>query len=250
MRSFYEPSSQDTARYSLNPFQRVEIDIGGINRLAGEVLPQIEGTGFIVERADWPVIISLVAPANVIQQAYPAKNGLIVKAPFKSLCITHPLLTPQAGQTIRVSLIVFRGEHEMGNEFVDPCFNLPPSILQLVNTAVTQNYSILIPPGCKYLRKLGVNLVFTTITAAQWTVNNPLSAALGSVIVTDPVTNLTYGTTGNSLQGVFEAKPTGIATTAKLEARDILIPSQASSISIVVLGTGLVAPISFEAVFT
>lgn len=154
----YLPNSQDMSRYGLVPFQRVQITLD-TDRTTGEFFSAFEGEGIYVEAADYPCLISLVqqgAPTRQISVA--ARDGLILRGPFKGLSVSHPNLTPTGFQRMVLSLLLLRTGDAITNEYNAPRTRLPLSWRSINNTALIQTWGLHVPQGVRQLDYLQVQM--------------------------------------------------------------------------------------------
>ena len=72
-------NNQQNAQFNVAPFQRVEIVLSAPllasapDRSLGQFIPEFEGCGFFIERADFPVQITLVSQASNLSQSFYAR---------------------------------------------------------------------------------------------------------------------------------------------------------------------------------
>lgn len=238
------------AKYGVNPFQRVEINISNVNRSTPEFFAQLEGEELIVERCDYPVILSLVNPSTSVEQAYVLRDGMRIRASFKGIYIAHPLLPQFADrQPARLSLIVSKNDAATDNSYANPVSRFP-AMYNVSSNAVSCNIRLYVPPGCRQIKKLKVFFgTYTTITVLpSWqflapelsdNVERRYSTVLGNVV--HPVSKVTY-VNGAFCEGYMEIEPTIIANTLIAKDDDIVIPIAATALEILLTGTGLNMP--------
>jgi hypothetical protein len=250
LHNIFQPDSQGTARYGLVPWSRVEIIIGGVagsspDRSQGVVIPEIEGEGLIVERADWPVLLApVVGQGNTDVSLVAARDGLEFDSPFKGLLVAHPILTTLfAPQTMKLSLIVFRVKGALRNQLAEPFCRAQLQYRAITNTAVNQAIGIFIPPGVRQLDELQIGFAFTTMTSAVAQLNDSGLNLLAAPSVSQQMAAgiATYNA-GNANAQIPALVSSGVAAIGLLTFQPWPMPSFAREINVSWNGTGLGQP--------
>lgn len=252
-RVLYAPDSQDSARYAVRPWDRIEVVVGNNplaaapNRSGGVVLDQIEGEGLIVERADYPALLApVVGQAPIAEGAVAARDGLQFDVPFKGLWLQHPqLLTNVAGQLFVLSLVVYKRRGVLQNQLATAITRIPLSTRLVTNTGTVETLRIFVPQGVRALVVLDVFVTHTTLTSA--TVN--FFDAAGQVILAPTVQQqiaaavVTYGSANTQLNG-YVNQGGGVAGSPALIRFDvpIPIPSACREVEVQLGGTGMTQP--------
>jgi hypothetical protein len=250
MRSQYDAfagkDNVDTSQFSVNPFQRVEIIIGSgsssaaLDRTVPEFFPQLEGTGFLVEQADYPVLCSLVVPSSSVGTALILRQGDIVEASFKGLYISHPRLLGALPENrpYKLSLILFKNGTKYYNQLSDPQVAYGISIRTVSLTATLNDTRIYVPPGVRALTGLqfsirgAASVTGATATFVDSSGNSilnapPVSQQIGSAIVS-------YGDAGNSPASEIVPDPTG---GFRIKFGKLVVPSGAAELALTINGT-------------
>lgn len=244
------PDSQAAARYTAQPFQRFEVNIGGVDRSEPELFPQFEGEYLYCERADYPVLINLVSPGKGVQLSQLFRTGTQIKAPFKGLSISHPLVSNLFNSKFNLSLIVGRQRDvEVSNNLGDCAAPMMAAVKSSV-TAVLSTFTIFIPPGVRRLRKFSFALTATTVTQANLALRDISSLfVIPSTTIVDSGVSYTDSFTAGYQLRVTATPVTGVFL---FEMEDLHIPTNATNIFVTVAGTGLalVASTAPNVVFT
>lgn len=249
-RPLYGPNSQDTSRFTLPPWTRLDILIGanGANapdRSQGVLLPEIMGEGMYIERADWPVLLNpVVSTGPEGSFAVQARDGLSFKAPFKGLWLQHPVLnTGVSQQSLKLSLIIFRAggpSDVLANELSSPLARALVSFRQPVNTAVQQTYTIFVPQGARALENISLGLAATTITGATASSTDNNGAAIVAPSVTQQIAAAVQ-TYNAANAGYPAANVELVGAYAVITWPRVPVTSQARELTLSVTGTGLAA---------
>jgi hypothetical protein len=237
--SFAGKGNVDTSQFGVNPFQRVEIIIGASSnapdRSVPEYFPQIEGTGFWVERVDYPVLLSIVSPSNNVDQAFAPREGDKFLTPFKGLYLSHPQLTLSGSlQPIKLSLIVFKQGAVFENSAV------PPITRGAVSGTVSGGGGIAtgrfyLPLGLRVIEEAQMVLSATTISGVVATfLDKFLNNAANAATILAP-NGVTYGAFN---VGYSAALVSGASNAGIYRFPSMPIPSNAVELKIDVSGTG------------
>jgi hypothetical protein len=251
MRSQYDAfagkGNVDTSQFGVNPFQRVEIIIGaGSNapdRTTPEFFPQLEGSGFWVERADYPVLCSIVSPATNVDQSFVLRDGDKFMAPFKGLYISHPLLNlllPNSAP-IKLSLILFKGGSTFENSYANPVSRSNLASRVLTNTTTSQSRAVFVPPGVRYLDKLRSIILNTTVDApptASFADKNNITA-VNIANVTQQILGVTQTYVGNNGQYIAAQVGSKIGSASVFDWPPMIVPGNAAELIVTFVGTGL-----------
>lgn len=229
----YRPDNTlQTSKYGVNPLQKVVINIKAIDRTQPEYFPQYEGDTICVDHADYPVLISLINPSGIIQQAKPLRAGDVIKGPFKGFYISHPLLSfPGLLQTSRVFLTLGKGGAEVDNNLSQPTFGEAPCSILSTVAAGSISDVIFIPPGARFIRDLVSTFHATTVTQADWSVRSDGNAELVfapqvGTFVTPNLLAGTFPTVAQPISGIFVCRDGLIA-----------LPASAVSVTLTMQGT-------------
>lgn len=249
----FQPDSQGTARFSSQPFQRFETNIGGVDRTEPELFPTIEGEFLYCERADYPVLINLVLPGKGIQISQVFRTGTQIKAPFKGLSISHPLLSAVFGAKLNVAFLVGKQKDvDISNNLGDACAPMIPAWRQITNSATIQQYNVFIPPGVRRIRKIAFSFGATTVTSSGATFSDNAGSLITQISTISQQIGASVVTYNGSNQPGSSLKVSSTAVTGTFiaEGSDIFVPSNAVEVALFIFGTGLVAPSIIECVFT
>jgi len=250
----YEPNSQDTARYSVVPWSRIDIIVGNVagaapDRSQGVILPEIEGEGLFIERADYPVLMCPVVGSGPTEDSLvAARDGLMFNTPFKGLYLSHPLLvTTFATQPLRLSLIVFKLQGAVSNEYANPVTRSLVSSRAVTNTAIAQQWNLFVPPGARRLDFLRIAAIQTTITT------DPLLTMVDSG--GNPIVPVTVSQQIAAVVQTYNFAPTTVragqrsAGAGPLNLWDfqpLPLPTACRELAVSWAGTGLAAPVTIE----
>ena len=248
----YRPDGQDAARFNVNPYQRFEFIISGIDRTTPELFPALEGDELYCERADYPVLLTLVTGAQGVQQSFVFKTGTTLRAPFKGVWISHPLMGTLALPHL-CSFIVSKNGAHYENQLGDGRAPMITATGLVTNTAVLQKTGIYIPPGARYIRTGYMIVTAATITSAR----GQFIDAQGNVISgASNISQVIAGVTvsyaiGGPYGPVLQCAPIAPAATLfKCSMNDVHIPTRAVELDLSIVGTGLAFDGGMDLVFT
>lgn len=146
------------AQYGVLPYERREIIIGSSvlanapDRSNGEFISNLEGSGFYIERCDWPALITVNSQGGGIATSINARDGLEFKAPFKGLTITHPQLNVAAA----LSIFLLKNGAEFTNNLDNPVSRLNVSYRSVASSGNSQTVAIFVPPGARSIKNLQI----------------------------------------------------------------------------------------------
>jgi len=223
-------------QFGAAPFSSAYISIGGINRADGEAFPQYSGDFLIIDRADYPVVISFVdAQTNerLAQVAYP---GFEYRAPFRNLTVSHPLIDNSSGVVDIVLAFTYgRGGSKTSSRSEVSMPTMGAAKLA-ASTGLAASIVAKIPPGAQLLKFACYSFFATTVTSAVLRVQNSAGTALASAPK--------IGTLNSAVPigGFFDiASPFGGAF--KLTIQNVAIPAMAGNVLIDIVGTGIANPL-------
>ena len=236
-----DQSGQYNQQFNVAPFQRVEINIGNIDRSQGVVIPELEGYGFYVERSDYPVFLNVVNQTPLLQASIIARDGVECDTPFKGLILTHPLINT----TMVLSIIIFktpcaRYTNQLGNAIS----RLLLSTRIIGNTLTQQLLGIYVPPGVRFLSGVQVSVTGTTATSAfiqAYGVNGGAVVAptnLTAIVAGAPVV-YNVASQGGVFSGAFRATAFGGGGFTAEFPYSLVIPTQINEVQISINGSGL-----------
>lgn len=246
-------NTQNAAQFAFNPLQKQIVSLYNVDRTQGLPVPECEGNYLYVDQADYPVIISFVNAATNVFQSYVARNGLMVKAPFKGIFLTHPLLNPGSGNVQQPKLILITGKNDatIENDLAAPFASMPTSARTLGNTALSQIFAVYMPPGTRRIEKLEFNFAGTTITAAQYQLTNNGNNSSGYGGILDQYGNSYAASVPLAGNLAIVNIATAPVQTWQMKGGEIMVPSYCDGIQITLTGTGLTAAgATYEATFS
>ena len=252
----FMPDSQGTARFSAAPFQKFEISMAGIDRTEPELFPFLEGEYLYCDRGDYPALINLVLPTKGIQISQVFKTGLQIKAPFKGISVSHPLLSSIFGSKYTLSFIIGKVNGvEVSNNLGDAAMPMSIAYRVVSNTALSQVIRLFVPPGARRIRKFFATLATqTTVTQAslQFVDAGGISFIQGSSSISQQVAAAVVTYNGNPFYGSTSLVTTTgpVAGTSYLAASDLVVPTGAVEVDITINGTGLGTLSVLECTFT
>lgn len=242
---FGTSNSQQAAQFGINPFQRIEIAVGNIDRSAGVLIPEPQGVGFYVERADYPVIVSLVNPATDARQSFVVRDGLQITAQFKGLYLTHPFMNAPA----YLSIITFATCDALAsNGLATPSTRFPLAYF-VTGAGAFQIMSIFVPPGVRALNNLCIANIGSAPTACTAA---PIDSS-GTIVF--PPTNIaqivagfvvTYNGGNSPIQSVV---PQVLGPNIISKFDKIVLPSRTVQVNVTLTGTAVTGVVSVSGWF-
>lgn len=249
-------NNQQNAQFNVAPFQRIEIILSAPlianapDRSLGEFFPQYEGCGVFIERADFPVQITLVSQSPILSQAFFARDGDMVNAPFKGINIVHPPMQTgssggQSADNAKLVILIYKQSGSYQNSYSDPITRLVPPFRLITNTALSLIAGIYIPPGVRLIRKLSVVVPYSTLTAnPSWAlINSILNNMSGPGVINGQPIGVSPGFNSYGLaaviSGQFRAGNTLVGPSSLFEQDIIPIPQGATEVQVSFTGTGL-----------
>lgn len=236
----FEPTNtQLAARYAVNPFQRIEISLGpNIDRSQGEYFPAPQGTGFYVERSDFPVIMALVNKADTVLQAFAIRDGMQIEGFFKGFYLTHPSLNVGGA----ISIITFASTDAVHvNQLAQPLSRLALLNRSIVVGALLTQAAIYVPPGMRALNSLQVLMTGTTVTDVRCfcTDKNGNSIA-GPTNVTQQIAGAVVTYNAGAPGPLISGPPRAVSAGFVMEfPSPLIIPTLATEVVVTVQGTVL-----------
>jgi hypothetical protein len=234
--------NQNSPQYGINNFQRVIISIGefggGVDRTNGEYFPQYEGTGFYVEGADFPVLMTLNSTNGGVEQAIALRDGIqFLDLPFKGFTLIHPPMN----MPLRLSIIVLKGGSSYTNQLNDPNSHLPIPFRVITNTAVSTAIGLYVPPGVRAAKNLVVYQPQTTISYSQVIFyDKNLNEITAPTTITQQINGAIVTYNGAYLR--IPGSVTVLGATASITFPPVFIPLRCAEIQITTIGTGLGTP--------
>lgn len=228
------------AQYNIAPFERKEIIIGAIgggpNRAAGQLVPELEGTGFYVERCDYPVLVNIGHGMGGLESSINLRDGLEIDAPFKGLTFTHPVINVAS----KVTLILLKNGARITNNLDNPVARMQVAYRVIVNTAVQYTVGVYVYPGSRSLKNLEITTVDTTVTA----VTAQFFDAGASPIIANTTFQQQFGPAAVVYaQGGGVIGPSAITSVVAGQNNytfpNIFVPTNAVELQITLTGTGL-----------
>ena len=235
-RSPYGPANSQQANvYGIAPFQRVEIPIinrgVGIDRQNGENFPQLEGDGFIIERADFPVSIAVNSTQTSPAQTIQAFDGKEFYGQFKGLTISHPPFTLGVNASSSLTIIIFKGEKPRTlNSLAYPISRASVPVRIVTTTALALQYRMKVDTfAARMLKGHEILIAATTVTDAYANFND----STGSLIRT-----FTFGAYTGLIHG-YAGTPTILGANAIVRFPDMPLPTDCLEVVVNIAGTGL-----------
>jgi hypothetical protein len=152
-------TNRGNSQYSINNFQRVELDIGNnVDQSSGLYLPTHEGTSLYIERCDYPALIALGSNTGGLGNSIVMRDGLSIDSQFSGICISYPALNAPAG----LSFIICKNGADYRNEFANPVSRLNSLWRVITNTPTQGTIGVFIPPGTRSLVNFQVGILGTT----------------------------------------------------------------------------------------
>lgn len=232
-------NTQVSAQFGVEYFQRVEILLDAIDRTRGEYFQQHEGTGFYIERADFPVLLAFNTQASGVEKSLVAKDGFEgANCPFKGFTLTHPPLYTGA----KLTMYLLKNGASLSNNLADPGTRMSVSSRNIVATAAQDSIGVYIPPGVRCMRNFQVTITsVATVTSATLQFYDKNGTLIQSPNLTQTIGGATvaYGSTFTLYGQPFINSGVGPAATITFPA--FYIPTNAVEFQVVINGTGLVA---------
>jgi hypothetical protein len=229
-------SNQNNPQYGINPFQRYKIQLGpNIDRSNGQYFPEVEGTGFYIERADYPVLLSFNSQGGGIDQSMSARDGGQAKTQFKGLTVTHPILDVLC----EISIIVFKGDAEFTNQLDSPVARLLAPTRTVTNTPALQVMGMYIYPGVRAVKNLQAICQAATVTFSTASFYDKNGAVISSPKVISQNfagANVVYNGTNSVAYATNIYISGGVAV---VQYPLMYIPSQAVELQVAIQGTVL-----------
>lgn len=239
-RSLYDSGGSQLAGATQNvqPFQFVEINLrrsaAGISQIDGQYLPQLEGFGFTVLQADWPVTITPNAQQARYSVGIPARTGVECAVQFKGLTLSYP----EVSEDYRLRLVVWKQNVRYSEAGAVPRFGSLGQIAVSVSSAVQITASIWIPEGARFLESLSIYVANTTNNGCllqTFTAANVAVQTNGNF--TDNRNGIVYGQINPLQQNGIPFTPSPSLT--KFVFDPMVIPTNACRFSFNITGTGL-----------
>lgn len=234
-------NTNQNAQYSIAPFERKEIIIGATggaapNRVAGQLIPELEGTGFYVERADYPVLANFGHGMGGLESSINLRDGLEIDASFKGITLTHPLINVAA----KLTLILLKNGVKLSNQLDDPVSRMNFAFRTISNTALLQSVGIFVFPGARSIKNL--QAVVQAATTTTQVVASFIDAAGNTISAASNFTQqvgavaAAYTQTGSAMSpnSALVIGPSTVYTFPTL-----FVPTPAVELQIAVIGTGL-----------
>lgn len=230
--------SLSAARYALNPLHRLTIELGpNIDRSQGVYFPEPEGTSFIVEAADFPVLLAPnVSQGAGLGNSLVLRDGLEFKYPFKGWVLQHPSLNRRA----RATILVLKDGATASNQLNDPVSRLSASYRVISAAGAQVVAGVYIPDGVRAIRNLQAAIAATTFTQAFLTfidINGAALAAPTSLTrnIASVPTAYPLGSYSVQAQSLYQPSGAGVANFGT-----IVFPADAVECQITLIGTVLV----------
>jgi len=239
MRPIYQPDSLASSRYGINPFQRIELNIGGVDRTNAEFFPTFEGEELYVERCDFPVLFTLVGPSSGVATSFVAATGKRLRAPFKGIYIAHPLLSPTFAGKFSISLIISKHAAGYDNSLGDQSLAMLPAFRMTVNTGATQNMAVYVPPGARRIRSFQNVVTATGLTQAFLNLVDQDGVTVQNIVSISQLQAGAVVAYNQAAAASYALKTTAmvIASQVLIEAYDIMLPSNTRELLIGISGT-------------
>ena len=245
-------STLESSQFGIQPLQTVTIPLDGIDRTVGTLMPTIEGEYLYIERTDFPFLLSLIGQETQENRMMVARAGLEIVAPFKGICVAHPLLTAQINSDAPYSAKIHFGKAPdvyLSNHYPLPYSQHFPSLAVTTSTTSVYMADVYVPPGTRHCKELTLWFAGSAPTQAEWFLNS-LTAGNTYAMVAPQLTVLAGAFTAiNNPQGIFDVS-IPLTGFLKFTSIDIPLPAQCKTIAVQIAATAtLGAFVSCKALF-